>query len=271
MPSLPERLFAALTRASAVVVAAVPLAVVGVLAWTGIGGALAPHLAPPIVGLAQTASFTLAVVATAAIVGGAVGVGCAIAAEELAPAAFRAAIEAAIGFLAAMPAVAIGWFAAYAVAPFSEAHSLGRASQFVAAAVVLAAMTAPTACGLVTRALRRVPDAMRQAAGAAGASRLQTTALVIVPALGRRIAAAVLASFARAIGEATALQMLFFALYRHGFAPASTTASLLFEKAAFGLLATTFPAASLAALALLAVAAGCSIIVSREYRGMQWA
>jgi ABC-type phosphate transport system permease subunit len=148
---------------------------------------------------------------------------------------------------------------------------LGSATQFAAATAVLAAMVMPTTCALVTRALRRVPASTRQAAAAAGASRLQTTALVILPALRRRIGAALLAAFARAAGEATALQILFTALAAYGMIPAATTASWIFATATAAPSANSAAALSLAALALLVVGAGCGLVVAREYRGAQWA
>jgi phosphate transport system permease protein len=271
MPSVPERLFAALLQACAVIVAFVPLGAAGALLWIGISHALASHAIPGAGGLAATAVFTIAAAAAAAVIGGTLGIGCALAAEELAPSAVRGAIEAAVAFLGTVPAVAFGWFAAVSIAPLAAARPLGSATQFAAAAVVLAVMVVPTTCSLVTRALRRVPDAVRHAAASAGASRLQTTAFVILPALRRHIGAAVLAAFARAVGEATALQILFAALAAYGIVPAATTASWIFASATAAPNADTAAALSFAALALLVIGSGCGLIVAREYRGAQWA
>ena len=267
MPSVPERLFGALSRICAVFVACVPLAAVGALCWSGVAAALRSH-AVPVGGLASTALFTIEAGLAAAVAGGALGVGCALAAEELAPAPFRGAIGVAIGFLGAMPAVAFGWLAAVLLAPAVYERAPGALGQFAAVSAILAVMVAPTACSLVTRALRRVPDATRQAAAAAGASRLQTTALVVVPALRRRIAAALLAAFARALAEATALMIFFATLMRHGVDAAATTASWVF---ATFIRSGDAGQVSAAALALLVVTAACAFVVSREYRGMQWA
>jgi len=271
MPSVPERLFTALLRVFAVLVAFVPLAAAAVLLADGVTAALSSHALPGANGLAATELVTIGVAAAAAMLGGSLGIGCAFAAQELAPGAVRRSIEAAVAFLGAMPAVAFGWFAAVSVAPFVSARPLGGATQFAAATAVLTVMVMPTTCALVTRALRRVPAATRHASAAAGASRLQTTALVIVPALRRRIGAAVLAAFARALGEATALQMLFVSLAAFGIAPAATTASWIFATATAAPSAAAAAELSLGALALLALAAGCGFIVAREYRGAQWA
>jgi len=247
------------------------MAAAAVLLTVVISGALSSHALRGADGLATTALFTMGVAAAAAVIGGSLGIGCAFAAQELAPSVVRRAIEAAVAFLGAMPAVAFGWFAAVAVAPFVAARPMGSATQFAAATAVLTVMVIPTTCALVTRALRRVPAATRHASAAAGASRLQTTALVILPSLRRRIGAAALAGFARAIGEATALQILFASLAAYGIAPAATTASWIFAAATSAPTAGTAAALSLAALALLAIAAGCGFVVAREYRGAQWA
>jgi ABC-type phosphate transport system permease subunit len=269
MPSVPERLFTAFVQACAVIVASVPLAAAAALSWIGVS-----HALTSIAGLgeaAATGAFTIAAAAAAAVIGGSLGIGCALAAEELAPSAIRGAIAAAVAFLGAVPAVAFGWFAVVAIAPVAAARPFGNATQFAAAAAVLAAMVAPTTCALVTRSLRRMPDAVRQAAASAGASRLQTTALVILPALRRQIGAAVLAAFARAIGEATALQILFASLVAYGMVPAATTASWIFATTTASPTVDSAAAVSLAALALIVIASGCALIVSREYRGAQWA
>jgi phosphate transport system permease protein len=271
MQSVPERLFTAIVRVCALAVASAPITAVLVLCWVGGGAVMAARSLPGASGLASTAGLTLAVAATAAVAGGALGIGCAIAAEEIVPSAVRGAIGGSIGFLGALPSVAFGWFAVVFVAPVAARQPLGGATAYAAASIVLAAMVAPTACALVTRALRRVPDSVRHAAAAAGASRLQTTVLIVVPALRRRIALAVVAAFARAVGEATALQVLFAALALRGSATAATTASWIFSSAVAAPSATTAAQLSFAGLVLVAVAAACAFLVAREYRGMQWA
>lgn len=271
MSSLAERLFGALSRAGALIVGAVPVAVVALLVWQAASLSLGLLARPNNFGkddLLLTALFTLAVSAAAAAVGGTAGIGCAIAAEELAPGAVRAVLLTAIGFLGSMPAVVFGWFAAAIVAPLAAAHPFGGASRFAAATLVLSAMVAPIACGLVSRALRRIPDSVRHAAAAAGATRLQTTLLVVVPGFIRRIFAASVAAFARAVGEATAMQVLFAVLAPLGLQGVPTTAAWIFSTTP-GTITSAW--VSTGALALVAVTALCGVVVAREYRGMQWA
>jgi len=111
---------------------------------------------------------------------------------------------------------------------------------------------------------------VRFAAAASGATRLQTTTHVIVPAMRRRIAIAGLAAFARSIGEATAMQVLFVALARDGVRAVPTTAATVFSRLALGPPAAD-PSYYIAALVLLCVAAACVLAVGREVGGPQWA
>jgi ABC-type phosphate transport system permease subunit len=266
-----ERLVAGLARACAIGVTAVPVAAGGVLLLFAVHQVFLPSGVLAALHAGELVAFSVGVAASAAVAGGVLGIGCALAAEELAPMPVRSAIEAAIGFLGAIPAVVFGWFAVAIVWPVFERELSSGSAAYATASIVLAAMIAPTTCALTTRALRRVPDAIRQAATAAGASRLQATAMVIIPALRRKLAAAGLAAFARALGEATALQILFAVIAgREGSAPA-TVASWIFTVATSSPSADSAGLLCLPALLLLLVAAGCALVVGREYRGMQWA
>jgi ABC-type phosphate transport system permease subunit len=269
MLAVTERLFAVASRTCAIIVGAVPAVAVVALVWASIRPALLGVVPTGLEELWSVALFTVGVAATAAAAGGALGIGSAIAAEELAPGAARASIEAAIGFIGAVPAVAFGWFAVALVVPLVARFTSGTTAYFFDASIVLTAMVAPTACTLVTRALRRMPDNVRQAAAASGATRLQATSMVVIPALRRQISAAVLTAFAQAATEATALQILFVVVAGRSSGTPSTVASWIFGSV------TSNPAAAgslaLLALSLVALAALCAAFVEREYRAMQWA
>ena len=213
---------------------------------------------------------TLVVCIASAVIGGALGAGAALAAEELVPTPLRRTIEGAIGFFGAIPAVAFGWIAVTVVAPYAASRSLGPITAYAAATVVLSVMVAPTSCALVTRGLRRVPTSVRAAAAAAGANKLQIAALVVMPAFRRRIGVAALAAFARAIGEATAMQMLFAALARQGLGVATTAAAAIFGGLTGG--PPTLDASNyIAALLLLSAAAAGALAVRRKAGEPQWA
>jgi len=270
MSPLVERLFAWLGRACAVLVASVPLAAGGVLIWLVLRALAGAPGAVPAGPLPSLIAASVGTAILAALVGGAIGVGCAVTAEELAPSPMRTAIATAIGFLGAMPAVAFGWFAASIVAP-AIANAPGALAPYAGAAAILAAMAAPTACALTTRALRRMPDAIRQAAAALGASRLQTTVMVLIPALRRQIAAAGLAAFARAVVEATTVQTLFAALANANGSVSATATSWILASATVAPSVSVVERLAPAALFAMLIAFGCALLVSREFRGLQWA
>jgi ABC-type phosphate transport system permease subunit len=270
MPSVAERLFAACCRVCAACVALTPVVVIVLLVWASVTTMMEST--------AQTESgrwlgvigATLSVSVASAVIGGALGAGAALAAEELVSAPVRRTIEGAIGFFGAIPAVAFGWAAVTVVAPFVASRPLDPVSPYAAAIAVLSVMIAPTACALVTRGLRRVPASVREASAAAGASKLQTAALVVMPAFRRRIGVAALAAFARAIGEATAMQMLFAALASRGIAVASTAAAAVFGGLTGG--PPTADASNyVVALLLLCAAAAGALAVRRKAGEPRWA
>lgn len=270
MPSVSERLFAACCRLCAAIVALTPVAVIVLLVWAAITLTFESNGRGGFSGWLAVAASTIVASIVAAVLGGALGAGAAFAAEELATTPVRRTIEAAVGFFGAIPSVAFGWFAATIIVPAAASQPLGFATPYAVAAAVLTVMTAPTACALVMRGLRRVPASVRFAAAAAGATRLQTTTLVVIPALRRRIAIAGLAAFARSIGEATAMQVLFVALGRAGMKAVPTAAATVFSRLALGPPAAD-PSYYIAALVLLCVAAACVLAVGREVGGPQWA
>ena len=268
MRSALERLFAAYCRFCAVIVALIPVAVIAILVGSGIGEwqRLGPRaLLGPV---ADTIGFTIVACLTSAIAGGTLGIGAAFLSHEFAPAAVARPVESAIALLRFAPAVAYGWFGVVAIAPLAAAFNNGAASALVACMLLLSAVTAPTAATLLIRALRQVPENVRQAAVAAGATRLQTTVLVLVPAVRRRIVSAYATCFARAFGESAAVLLLLIALSKDvdAFVP-RTMASR-----AFGSLAPLNIGEPVEALALIValVACACALWVDRDYRGRQW-
>ena len=71
----------------------------------------------------------------------------------------------------------------------------------LSAGLVMGIMILPMVSSLSEEALRSVPPGLRKAAYALGATRLQATARVVLPAARRGIAAAAILAVARAVGE----------------------------------------------------------------------
>jgi phosphate transport system permease protein len=116
----------------------------------------------------------------------------------------------------AIPSVVYGWLALVYLVPLmlNVAHALRGADEPVtgeglaASAVLLSVMIAPTVLLLSLDALSRVPQELREASAALGASPWQTAFRVSVPYAWRGILVAVFFGFARAAGETMAVQMV---------------------------------------------------------------
>ncbi len=117
---------------------------------------------------------------------------------------------------AAVPSVVYGWLALVHLVPGMD--KLARAVHgdsgdvggegILASGILLGIMVAPTVLLLSLDALSRVPDTLRDASAALGASSLQTAFRVSLPYAWRGLLIAVFFGFARAAGETMAVQMV---------------------------------------------------------------
>jgi phosphate transport system permease protein len=141
------------------------------------------------------------------------GVGAAIYANQIATKREQKIIKPAIEFIAAFPSVVLGFFGIAVLGqllrtlseqpwlawvpgfPFSERLNV------LTAGCLLALIAVPTIFTLAEDALNNVPQAMKEASFALGASRLQTTLRIIVPASLSGIISAVLLGLGRVFGE----------------------------------------------------------------------
>jgi phosphate transport system permease protein len=116
----------------------------------------------------------------------------------------------------AIPSVVYGWLALVHLVPIMErvAHALRgddapvTGEGLAASAVLLAIMVAPTVLLLSLDSLARVPQALRDASAAVGASPWQTAFHVSIPYASRSLLVAIFFGFARAAGETMAVQMV---------------------------------------------------------------
>jgi phosphate transport system permease protein len=84
----------------------------------------------------------------------------------------------------------------------------GLGKGILAAAIVLVFMTQPTIVSIAEDALRALPEALREGALAAGATRWQMIWRVLLPAARPGVITAVILGMGRAIGETMAVQMV---------------------------------------------------------------
>jgi phosphate transport system permease protein len=106
------------------------------------------------------------------------------------------AIRLAITNMAGVPSIVYGLFG---LAAFVLLAGFGRS--MIAAALTLACMTLPVIITATEEALRQVPQDLRQASLALGATRLRTIYKVVLPAAGPGIITGSILGLARAAGE----------------------------------------------------------------------
>jgi phosphate transport system permease protein len=141
------------------------------------------------------------------------GVGAAIYVNQIASAREQKLIKPFIEFISALPSVVLGFFGIAVLGqvlrllsqqpwlawvpgfPYSERLNI------LTAGCLLALIAVPTIFTLAEDALNNVPRAFKEASFALGASRLQTTMKIIVPASLSGIISAVLLGLGRVIGE----------------------------------------------------------------------
>lgn len=141
------------------------------------------------------------------------GIGAAIYVNQFASRREQATIKPVIEFIQAIPSVVLGFIGILVFGTVLRDISLWDSLQWIpgfpieerlnifTAGCLLALMSIPTIFSLAEDALNNVPSAYAEASEALGASRVQTTFRVVIPAAFSGILAAVLLGFGRVIGE----------------------------------------------------------------------
>lgn len=121
---------------------------------------------------------------------------------EYASERIRRVLKPIMEMLAGIPSVLYGYFALLFVTPLLQ-RFIPSLSGFNALSpgIVLAFMVLPTIASLSEDVIYAVPQSIREASLALGATRLQTTVRAVLPAASSGIIAACLLGFARAVGE----------------------------------------------------------------------
>ena len=150
---------------------------------------------PPVTG-------TLLASAIAMIVALPAGLLIAIYLSEYAATGVRRVVRPILEVLAGVPTVVYGYFALQFVTPLLQSFVPGLAGfNALSPGIVMGIMILPLVSSLSEDALRSVPDGLREGAYALGATRLQTSLRVVVPAAFSGISAAIVLAASRAIGE----------------------------------------------------------------------
>lgn len=160
-------------------------------------------------GLLPLVMGTALVAVTSILIAGPVGILAAVYLAEMAGPWERRVLRPLIDLLATVPSVILGFFGLVVLAPLLK-NVLGLPTGMTAltGALLLALMAIPTVVTVAEESIRRVPMSLKRASLAVGASQLQTTWRVAVPAASSGIVAAVTLGMGRAVGETMAVMMV---------------------------------------------------------------
>ncbi len=145
---------------------------------------------------------TLLVSAIAMAVAVPAGLLAAVYLSEYAPAKVRRIVKPVLEVLAGVPTVVYGYFALLFVTPLLQQVIPGLSGfNALSPGLVMGIMILPMVSSLSEDALHGVPRGLREAAYALGATKMQTTTRVVLPAALSGISAAGILAASRAIGE----------------------------------------------------------------------
>jgi phosphate transport system permease protein len=161
-----------------------------------------PLFATPSFGVLPLVAGTVLVSAIAMAVALPMGLLSAIYLSEYAPSGVRRVVKPILEILAGVPTVVYGYFALLFVTPLLQRALPGLAGfNALSPGIVMGIMILPLVSSLSEDAMRAVPRVLREGAYALGATRMQTSLTVVLPAAFSGITAACILAASRAIGE----------------------------------------------------------------------
>jgi phosphate transport system permease protein len=161
-----------------------------------------PLFATPSFGVLPLVAGTILVSAIAMAVALPMGLLSAIYLSEYAPLGVRRAIKPILEILAGVPTVVYGYFALLFVTPMLQQFIPGLSGfNALGPGIVMGIMILPLVSSLSEDAMQGVPRGLREGAYALGATRMQTSLSVVLPAAFSGITAAFILAASRAIGE----------------------------------------------------------------------
>jgi len=154
-------------------------------------------------GILPLISGTLLSTLVALFVAAPLGLIAAIYLSEFASPGFREAVKPALELLSGVPTVVYGFFALLFVTPLLQQTILPSLPGFniLSAGMVIGIMIIPYVASVSEDALRAVPQGLRDGSLALGATKLETSFKVVLPAAISGVAAAFILGISRAVGE----------------------------------------------------------------------
>lgn len=183
------------------------------------GTAWKPTAAEPQFGIAYIILPSIVGTAFSVLLGVPVGLMTAVFLTEVSGKRMAAVVQPAVELLAAIPSVIYGLVGMMVLNPAmykleklvfagSSTHQFTGGANVLSAVIVLAIMILPTVISVSASSLRAVPDSMRAASLALGASKMQTVFRVTIPAARSGILTGAVLGIGRALGEAMAINMV---------------------------------------------------------------
>lgn len=163
----------------------------------------APTFRPPQFGVLPLISATMLVAGIAIVVAVPLGLGSAVFLSEYARPRARKILKPMLEVLAGIPTVVLGYFALNFVSLTLLKKFIPGLGSFnaLAAGIVVGIAIVPLIASISEDAMRAVPQSLREAAYAMGATKRTVATRVVLPAALSGIAAAVILGLSRAIGE----------------------------------------------------------------------
>jgi phosphate transport system permease protein len=182
----------------------------GSVTWAGIAGEFS--IWPLISGTMLVAGGSLALA-------GPLGVGAALYLAEFAGPRTRAIGKPLVEILAGIPSIVYGFFALFTISPWMQDTFGAMTYNAGSAIIVVSVMVLPIVVSLSDDAISSVPDDLRDASLAMGATEWETSLNVILPAARSGVFASLFLGLARALGETMAVMLAAGSIARWHFDP----------------------------------------------------
>ncbi|HEX7066313.1 MAG TPA: phosphate ABC transporter permease subunit PstC [Bacillales bacterium] len=151
---------------------------------------------------------SFAVTFLTAIIAAPLGIGSALFMTEIAKKWGQKILQPVIEILVGIPSVVYGLIGLLVIVPVIRSFFGGTGFGLLAGTIVVGVMVLPTVTSIAADALRSIPEGLKDASYALGATRWQTIYKVVIPAALPSLLTAVVLGMARAFGEALAVQMV---------------------------------------------------------------
>lgn len=163
---------------------------------------------PPALGMVPLIAGTLAATLMSSLFALPVSIALAVFTAEIAPRRLRGFFKVLLELLGFLPSIVLGFLGMMALAPWTqEVFGIATGLNLLTASALLGFLVIPVVASLSEEALSSVPQELRDASYALGATRWETTRRVVIPHAAGGVTAAALLGVMRALGETMVVLM----------------------------------------------------------------